>query len=101
MKKTSKIILIISGLAFVAANASVGTTNHTARSSATAQNTALIFDDGKTYPMTRSMSGKGLEMLLPNALEKAAADAIKRRASQAGTRLKSAIDAQENVIRLR
>ncbi len=97
MKKLSKIILIISGLSFVAANANVGSVNDAARYPAPVQNTALKLGDVKYYPLARSDSRKGLSMLMPNALEKAEADAIKRRASRTKRRLTSAIGAQMEV----
>lgn len=101
MQKPVKIALAISGLTFAVATLAVASVTGTVRNSASVQGSSLTIENGKLYPMAKTSQRGVPAMLLPNALDKAAADALKRRATDTARR-KAALDTmQMGVIRLR
>jgi len=100
MENIAKISFIISVTAFVAATATVASVGGAARNSAPVQSSILTFENEKLNPMAHSR-GAAPAMLLPKALDKAAADAIERRAADVSARKAALVGMQRGVIRLR
>ena len=100
MENIAKISFVISFAVFAAASATLASVGGTALTSAPVKSSFLTPETEKLIPRAGS-SQSARPMLLPKALDKAAADDISRRAVGSAARKAALLKLQRGVIRLR
>jgi hypothetical protein len=101
LENIAKITFIISVVAFVAASATVATVSGAVRISAPVKSSFVPLENEKLYRIANSINRSAPAMLLPKALDKAAADTAIRRAAGITARKAALAALQRGVIRLR
>jgi hypothetical protein len=101
LENIAKITFIISVAAFVAASATVAAVSGAVRISAPVKSSFAPLENEKLYRIANSINRSAPAMLLPKALDKAAADESKRRAADTAARKAALAAMQRGVIRLR
>jgi hypothetical protein len=101
LENIAKITFIISVAAFVAASATVAAVRGAVRISAPVKSSFVPLENEKLYRIANSINRSAPAMLLPKALDKAAADTTIRRADGITARKAALAAMQRGVIRLR